>query len=226
MTRLSSGESDSVPSEPSPMSRDGEKRKVEALKKEIAALKRQLKNVQVAQDLPTSNERQWQLEVGGLKAELDKERGSREDMVAARVKTQEVFLRQEISTEWAKTEAAWKERIRNERLLRLSYERVLISLGFAPSRIASDLVRISRPQPLHEDPGAYKTMNLLDIEAGLASQPQASRKGLFSYTINEVKAGMSTESTFSEVVEDFYPITDCLRVGKGRRDLLKSLSAK
>ena len=175
--------------------------------------------------------KEWQVEVASLKAELDKERGAQSVSVDQKVRERERDIRAELNSEWAKSEAGWKERIRNERLLRLSYERVLLGMGFTPSRIASDIVRVSRPQPLHEDPGEYKTLNLLDLEAGLASQPSSKRKGLFAYSINDIKASMNLPNPEpwdreplekpEAVGDDYFPVNGSV----GKRDLLKILSA-
>jgi hypothetical protein len=175
--------------------------------------------------------KEWQIEVASLKAELDKERGAQSVFVDQRVHEMERDIRAELNSEWSKNEAGWKERIRNERLLRLSYERVLLGMGFTPSRIASDIVRVSRPQPLHEDPGEYKTLNLLDLEAGLASQPSSKRKGLFAYSMNDIKASMNLpdpEPWNREPIprpdsktEDYFRVNGSV----GKRDLLKVLSS-
>jgi len=175
--------------------------------------------------------KEWQIEVASLKAELDKERGAQSVFVEQRVHEKERDIRAELNSEWSKNEAGWKERIRNERLLRLSYERVLLGMGFTPSRIASDIVRVSRPQPLHEDPGEYKTLNLLDLEAGLASQPSSKRKGLFAYSMNDIKASMNLpdpEPWNREPIpqpdsktEDYFHVNGSV----GKRDLLKVLSS-
>jgi hypothetical protein len=181
--------------------------------------------------------RDSQLEVAALKAELDRERGAQAQLVEQRLRERERDVRMELNSEWSKNEAAWKERIRNERLLRLSYERVLVNLGFAPSRIASDIVRVSRPQPLHEDPQDYNTMNLLDMEAGTVSQPSTRRKGLFAYSMEDIKASMALPETktwtASEVSGDATPVThsppsnDFFSLGGGsvgKRELLRSLA--
>lgn len=174
---------------------------------------------------------EWQVEVASLKAQLDKERGAQASIVDERVRERDREIRSELNSEWAKNEAGWKERIRNERLLRLSYERVLLGMGFTPSRIASDIVRVSRPQPLHEDPGEYRTLNLLDLEAGLASQPSSKRKGLFAYSMNDIKASMVLPEPepwnrdhapmMSGKTEEYYSVSGSI----GKRDLLKVLSA-
>lgn len=225
MISSSASESDSVPSEGNPATYSKGSHQVSRLEKEVAFLKNQLKQLKTETSSVLAEERQRQLEIGALRAELDKERGSREEIVATQVNAKAVFMRQEISNDWAKSEAAWKERIRNERLLRLSYERVLIGLGFAPNRIASDLVRVSRPQPLHENPEDYRTINLLEIEAGMSSQPQTVRKGLLAYSVNEARMGLPTmtqQNLDKDVASEFYAVTSSL--GRGRRDLLKSLS--
>lgn len=174
--------------------------------------------------------REWQIEVASLKAELDKERGAQSLLIEQKLRERERDIRAELNSEWAKNEAGWKERIRNERLLRLSYERVLLGMGFSASRIASDIVRVSRPQPLHEDPGEYKTLNLLDLEAGLASQPPSKRKGLFAYSMNDIKASMNLpdpEPWNREPMsrpdcqsDDYFEVNGSV----GKRDLLKVLS--
>jgi hypothetical protein len=174
---------------------------------------------------------EWQVQVASLKAELDKERGGQAFAVEQRVREREREIRSELNSEWAKNEAGWKERIRNERLLRLSYERVLLGMGFTPSRIASDIVRVSRPQPLHEDPGEYKTLNLLDLEAGLVNQPSSKRKGLFAYSMNDIKASMNLPDpepwnredspVLVNKVDEYYPVSGSV----GKRDLLKVLSS-
>lgn len=220
MISSSSSESESVPSEGLAGTYSKSEGDVRRLRLQINSLRDQLQKAQRESNAAIAEEKQMQLEIGGLKAELDKERGSREEMVAAQVHTKLRFSKQEITDEWAKSEAAWKERIRNERLLRLSYERVLLGLGFAPSRIASDLVRVSRPQPLHEDPSTYGTMSLLDMEAGLSCQPQSIRKGLYAYNMTQLKvSALPPQVALTEDVPEF-----CLSLGKGRRDLLKSLS--
>jgi hypothetical protein len=199
---------------------------------------------------PSHENKDWKLEVAALKAELDRERGAQVQIVEQRLREREREVRTELLSEWSKNEAAWKERVRNERLLRLSYERVLLNLGFSPSRIASDIVRVSRPQPLHEDPGTYNTLNLLDIEAGMVSQPSTRRKGMFSYSIEDIKASMnppvsklsdssilplrsSVEDPYGGIVpveNNFFPVSEGmvneLRGSRGKRDLLKVLSNK
>lgn len=193
---------------------------------DIAAIQRELKKLTAERDLAIQQGREWQLKVASLKAELDKERGSVERMVSVKSAEKERELRIEAQSEWAKSEAAWRERIRNERLLRLSYERVLMGLGFSPSRIASDLVRVSRPQPLPSDPGGYKTANLLEINEALVSQPGARRRGLFAYSIEEIKSGMGVGGS---LVSRQVPATVTVEEPQifrpsGKRELLKSLA--
>jgi hypothetical protein len=156
-----------------------------------AALQRELNRVKTERDVAVQQAREWQLQVGSLKAELDKERGSYDRLVASRSQEREKLIREEMNAEWAKSEAGWKERVRNERMVRMGYERILISLGFAPSRIASDLVRLSRPQPTNEDPSTYNTINLEELEAGIWSQPASTKRGLFSYHMEELKQDMN-----------------------------------
>lgn len=190
-----------------------------------------VENMRLELDEVTRKCKEWQVEVASLKAELDKERGTQALMIEQKLRERERDIRADLNSEWAKNEAGWKERIRNERLLRLSYERVLLGLGFTPSRIASDIVRVSRPQPLHEDPGEYRTLNLLDLEAGLASQPPSKRKGLFAYSMNDIKASMNlpepepwNREPFPRPdtqTDDFFNVNG----STGKRDLLKVLSA-
>ena len=196
---------------------------------EIVAMQREIKKLAAERDLAIQQGREWQLRVASLKAELDKERGSVERVVEGKTADKERELRLEAQSEWAKSEAAWRERIRNERLLRLSYERVLMNLGFAPSRIASDLVRVSRPQPLPTDPGGYQTANLLDIESAMVSQPGSRKRGLFAYSIEEIKGGMgvggflipkAAPATVSINIEE-----EIFRPSSGKRELLKSLAS-
>ena len=198
----------------------------------MASLQREMNRLKTERDLAIHQGREWQLQVGSLKAELDRERGSYDRILSTRGKDMEKEMREDVKSEWGKSEAAWKERIRNERLLRLSYERVLINLGFAPSRIASDLVRVSRPQPMNEDPAEYRTPNLLDLEAGVHAQPASKRSGLFSYSMNDIKSGMKSAgiadplppSTATEAGESIYALS--VGQGRGKRDLLRSLAAK
>jgi hypothetical protein len=189
----------------------------------VASLQRELAKLRMERDAAIQQSREWQLRLSSVKAELDKERGSIERVVAAQGSDREREIRRELYAELSKSEAAWKERIRNERLLRLSYERVLLNLGFSPNRIASDLVRVSRPQPLTQDPEEYGTVNLLQTEAALLSQSQTRRKGMFAYGIDEIKSGMTKTKI---VTGDTGPPKDeTLRTsGSGRRDLLRSLS--
>jgi hypothetical protein len=51
-------------------------------------------------------------------------------------------------SDMAKLESGWREKCSNERLLRMSYERLLINSGISPSRIAANLVLSSRPPSL------------------------------------------------------------------------------
>lgn len=174
--------------------------------------------------------KEWQVELASVKAELDRERGSSAIIIEQKMRERERDIRAELNSEWAKNEAGWRERIRNERLLRLSYERVLLGMGFTPTRIASDIVRVSRPQPLHEDPGDYNTINLLDVEAGLASQPSTKRKGLFAYSMDDIKATMSLPdqvpwkqdpvSMSNSKSNEFFPVSGT----EGKRELLKVLA--
>jgi hypothetical protein len=156
-------------------------------------------------------------------ASLEQERGS---SIAKGVQEREKEIRRELMFEWGKNEAAWKERVRNERLVRMSYERVLLGLGFAPSRIASDLVRVSRPQPLHEDPSLYDTMNVVNLEAGLGG-PESRKKGLFSYSMEEIRSGLRVSPpTLDEKMEtlskseEFFQLKPCT----GKKDLLRTLT--
>ena len=189
----------------------------------LASIQRELAKLRMERDAAVQQSREWQLRVSAMKAELDKERGSFERVVAAQSSDREKEIRRELYAELSKSEAAWKERIRNERLLRLSYERVLLNLGFSPNRIASDLVRVSRPQPLTQDPEDYGTINLLQADAALLSQSQSRRKGLFAYGMSEIKSGMT--NTKSVVSDNGPPKDEVIRTaGTGRRDLLRSLS--
>lgn len=190
------------------------------------ALERELVKLRVERDRAVEHVKEWQSRAASLKAELEKERGSIERVLAAQNIDQEREIRKELHAEWAKSEAAWKERIRNERLLRLSYERILLNLGFAPNRIASDLVQTSRPQPISNLPEEYRTMDLLEMDVAVMSQTESKRKGLFAYGIEDIKATMNeTGSAKSgrplEGTEDFGPKS---QTGNGKRELLKSLA--
>ena len=100
---------------------------------------------------------------------------------------------------------------------------MLLNLGFSPNRIASDLVRVSRPQPLNDDPEVYGTVNLLQADAALLSQSQSRRKGMFAYGIDEIKSGMAKTKPMAP--ETGPPKDEALRAsGSGRRDLLRSLA--
>lgn len=174
-------------------------------------------------------------EIISLRARVEQLEQDRDRMIDQKVKEKEMDIRRNMALELGKSEAAWKERVRNERLVRLSYERVLLSLGFAPNRIASDIVRVSRPQPFHEDPATYGTMNLLNIEAGLVAPP-SRQKGLFSYTMEELRSGVSASNVQSSLLptrtvdekiealsleESFFP----LKSNGGKKDLLRTLSS-
>lgn len=198
-----------------------------------ASLQRELKRVKAERDLAIQQGREWQLQVATLKAELDKERGSYDRIVASKSTDREKEIRAEVMSEWAKSEAGWKERVRNERLLRLSYERVLTSLGFAPNRIASDIVRVSRPQPMSEDPGDYRTMNILGVEANLLAQPASTKKGLFAYSMEDIMEGVNNDRArpglpplkpgVVQKPDEFFNVTDSYN-SRGKKDLLKTLS--
>jgi hypothetical protein len=193
----------------------------------IVSLQRELTKTRIERDKAIQISREWQMRVSAVKAELDKERGSIDRLVAVQGSEREKEIRRELQAELAKSEAGWKERMRNERLLRLSYERVLINLGFAPNRIASDLVCVSRPQPLTQSPEEYKTMNLVEIDEVVRSQTQSKRKGLFSYGLEEIKAGISVPALSQNQIlptgtnDSEWSIRPS-RVG--RRELLKSLA--
>lgn len=188
----------------------------------VPALQREVKKLQAERDLAIQQGRDWQLTVASLKAELDKERGSYDRAISAKANEREREIRRELTVEWGKSEAAWRERIRNERLLRLSYERILLNLGFAPNRIASELVQVSRPQPLSTNPGEYATLDLLQVERALVSQPAAKQKGLFAYTLDEIKSGM--QKVEPKVVTPPVQPESSYSSGTGKRDLLKNLA--
>ena len=188
----------------------------------VPVLQREIKKLQAERDLALNQSREWQLKVASLKAELDKERGSYERAVALRGDQREKEIRRELMVEWGKSEAAWRERIRNERLLRLSYERILLNLGFAPNRIASELVKVARPQPLTTDPAEFRTVNILQVEQAFVSQPASKHKGLFAYTMDEIKAGMKpVEANTTTPPTQEEPTYSS---GTGKRDLLKNLA--
>lgn len=194
---------------------------------DVAAMQREMKKLLAERDLAIQQGREWQMKMALLKAELDKERGSVDRAVAVKAADRERELRLEAQSEWAKSEAAWRERIRNERLLRLSYERVLMNLGFSPNRIASDLVRVSRPQPLPMDPGSDKTANLFEIHEAMVSQPGARRRGLFAYSIDDIKAGLGVGgSLLSNPAPKSSSLEDQPELFRspGKRELLKSLA--
>lgn len=190
------------------------------------ALERELVKLRVERDRAVEHANEWQSRAASLKAELEKERGSIERVLAAQNIDQEREIRKQLHAEWAKSEAAWKERIRNERLLRLSYERILLNLGFAPNRIASDLVKTSRPQPISNLPEEYRTMDLLEMDVAVMGQTESKRKGLFAYGIEDIKATMNEAGSEKrgpplEGTEDFGPKS---QAGNGKRELLKSLA--
>ena len=179
------------------------------------SLEREISKLRQERDAAINQLHETQGRLSALKAELDKERGSRERVAATRDSEKERQLRKDLEIELAKSEAGWRERIRNERLLRLSYERILINLGFAPNRIAADLVQVSRPQPLSSDPKDYQTVNLLDIEEAVRFQSQSKQKGLITAGL-----GGTRDAGFDEA----YEAPPAVRVGSGKRELLKSLA--
>jgi hypothetical protein len=179
------------------------------------SLEREISKLRQERDAAINQLHETQGRLSALKAELDKERGSRERVAATRDSEKERQLRKDLEVELAKSEAGWRERIRNERLIRLSYERILINLGFAPNRIAADLVQVSRPQPLSSDPKDYETVNLLDIDEAVRFQSQSKQKGLFA-------AG--TADSRNAQLEEAYEAAPVVRVGSGKRELLKSLA--
>ena len=199
-----------------------------------ASLQRELNRLKAERDSAIQQGREWQLQVAKLKADLDKERGSYDRIVSSKSQNREKEIRDEVMSEWAKSEAGWKERVRNERLLRLSYERVLTNLGFAPHRIASDIVRLSNPQPSAYDESNNNSPNLLELEAGLNAQPLSTKRGIFAMSMSEIlekgnshnkrlgtigpqRLEQSNDDEFFTVVTDSYN-------SRGRRDLLKTLS--
>ena len=190
------------------------------------ALERELVKLRIERDRAVDQMKEWQARAASLKAELDKERGSMERLLAAQHNDREREIRKELHAEWAKSEAAWKERIRNERLLRLSYERILLNLGFAPNRIASDLVQTSRPQPISNVPGEYRTMNLLEMDVAVMSQTESKRKGLFAYGIGDIKASLKDNVSIGRdpIAEGTEDTASKSQTGTGKRELLKSLA--
>lgn len=170
-------------------------------------------------------------EVASLRAQIAQMQQDRDRIIEQKVKERELDIRRDAALELGRSEAGWRERVRNERLVRLSYERVLMSLGFAPSRIASDIVRVSRPQPLNEDPSLYGTLNLANIEAGLVAPPSRQR-GLFSYTMEELRSGASSkppvvEKSLDEKIESLSKEEEffLLKPSAGKKELLRTLSS-
>jgi hypothetical protein len=190
----------------------------------IGSLQREINTLRNERDAALQQCREWQTRASALKAELEKERGSTERVMITKSVDREKEIRRELQAELQKSEAAWKERIRNERLLRLSYERVLLNLGFSPNRIASDLVRVSRPQPLTDNPEDYRTVNLLQIDEALCSQTQSKRKGLFAYNMDQIRSGFGSEPNGKKEGSTVSTEEGPRPSGSGRRDLLRSLA--
>ena len=190
----------------------------------IATLQKEVVKLRSERDSALQQSVDWQTRASALKAELDKERGSVQRVMVAQGGDRERELRRDLQAEISKSEAAWKERIRNERLLRLSYERVLLNLGFSPNRIASDLVRVSRPFPLTENPDEYKTTNLLQLDEALVSQSQSKRRGLFSYDLDQIKSGFGANEKRIEGNAPSVQEGPPRYSGGGRRELLRSLA--